>query len=197
VWLRDWRFEGKDPGLSLFTLANAKLPDIGICGDVFEIGAVDTDFLERVYELMCPCGRKMGMDWRITPRQFVSRGDVRVDPIPRADVFIGISSIEHIGLGHYEHDPVDPYGDIKVVQRIRENLKLGGFFYFDVPYAPEGYYQLGTKCRVYDDRALSERFGEHEVLGYTRPSAKEWIEKPVKNCDEGRPFYYVACLIRA
>lgn len=189
MFLPNWRYDGSDPGLRLFTLANEKLPSLGWPYDVFEIGCADTDFTDRVRAVAkdVPVG---GLDWRTT------KEDVMTAALSTTDVFVAISTIEHVGLGHYDMDPIDPYGDIKTVQRLREWLTEDGFLYFDVPYAPEGYYVDGTKCRVYDDQALTERFGPHEVLGYTLPSVNGWIEKPTRNCAAPKPYYYVALLVR-
>lgn len=187
MFLPHWSYHGADPGLKLFTLANPKLPASTACPFVFEIGCADTDFMARV----AGCGALVaGIDWR------KGQQDVMTATLPQADVFASLSAIEHIGLGHYEKDPIDPYGDIKTVQRVRDHLRPGGFFYFDVPYAPEGYWQKGTKCRIYDDRALRERFGPHEVLGYTTASVDGWIDKPTTNAADHRPYYYVALLVK-
>lgn len=185
MFLPMWVYDGSDPGLRLFTLANAKLPSWA--GPLFEIGCADTDFLARA---------KAAGAWLVNGGDWRHGWNALVDELPDDSAFVALSTIEHIGLGHYSHDPLDPYGDIKVVQRVRERLPNGGFFYFDVPYAPEGYTVIGTKCRVYDDQALRERFGPHEVLGYTLPSVRGWIEKPARNCEGPVPYYYVACLIR-
>lgn len=195
MFLPNWSYDGPDPGLRLFTLANPKLPAVGDDAEVFEIGSADTDWLARVDG--CSAHVVRGIDWRKTGRLDVIRGDVMTANLPIGlDAVVSLSTIEHVGLGHYENDPVDVYGDIKTVQRVRDHLNAGGFFYFDVPYAPEGYFVKGTKCRVYDDQALQERFGPHEVLGYTLPSVNGWIEKPTRNCDGPKPYYYVALLVR-
>lgn len=193
MFLAAWSYDGDDPGLRVFSACNPKLPEGGV--RVYEIGASDTDWLERV--VACdPSKNVRGVDWRLQKgRPLVDQADVLTMALPVADVFVGISSLEHVGLGHYEMDPIDPYGDIKAVQRLRDALAPGGFLYFDVPYAPEGYWQKGTKCRIYDDRSLTERFGPHDIVGYFNPSGCE-IDKPVKNCSGDRPYWYVALLIR-
>ena len=195
MFLPAWTYDGRDPGLRLFTLANEKLPEAE--GEWFwEIGCCDTDFMERVRRVR-PSARITGIDWR--QRAGAQQADILTASIPSGtsyDAVIALSTVEHIGLGHYDRDPIDPYGDIKAVQRVREYIHRNGFFYFDVPYAPEGYFVKGTKCRVYDDQALKERFGPHKVLGYTLPSVDGWIEKPTVNCQQPKPYYYVALLIR-
>lgn len=192
----NWTYDGDDPGLKLFTLANAKLPELPQSRPfLYEIGASDTDWIERTRKLQ-PSWFVGGVDWRHLQRGGVDCGDVLTMPLPYASAFIGISSIEHIGLGHYDGDPQDYYGDIKAIQRLRDHLIRDGLIYLDVPYAPEGYWVKGTKCRVYDDRSLQERFGPHTVLGYTTPAVEGWIDKPARNfTDEHLPFFYAAVLI--
>jgi len=195
MFLKDWRYDGTDPGLKLFTLANPLLPEIE-WPSILEIGCCDTDFMELVGK--CAIGYVDGMDWcaRKRPHSNALRGDVMTVGLGKYEAFISLSTIEDIGLGRYDHDPIDTYGDIKTVQRLREHLDCGGFLYFDVPYAPEGYFLLnGNKCRVYDDTALRERFGPHQVLGYTTHAVDGWIDKPTKNQPGDRPYYYVAILI--
>ena len=44
-----------------------------------------------------------------------------------------ISSFEHDGLGRYG-DPIDPEGDLKAMQNVRENvLEVGGLLFLTVP----------------------------------------------------------------
>lgn len=191
MFLPNWSYDGADPGLRLFTLANPKLPSVSPLAEVLEVGAADTDFVERVNLTGMSA---WGIDWRETKRPRVYRDNIMTRDFHCVDVAIGISSIEHIGLGHYDNDPVDPYGDIKTIQRLRDHVT--DFIYFDVPYAPEGYWVKGTKCRIYDDQSLKERFGPHEVLGYTTGSVDGWIEKPTTNATGPRPYYYVALLVR-
>lgn len=205
MFLPNWSYDGPDPGLRLFTLANQQLPAVHSHPFVYEIGACDTDWLERAASCL-PQATMRGLDWRDTPRKCVEQGNILDAAIMVADAYVSISAIEHVGLGHYQRDPVDPYGDIKAMQRVRDAMgcwslidtavRPAPFFYFDVPYAPEGYFVKGTKCRVYDDQALQERFGPHKVLGYTLPSVNGWIEKPTRNCDGPKPYYYVALLVR-
>ena len=194
----DWAYSGDDPGLKLFTLANPHLPSLeGYRPFLYEIGCADTNWIERVRALQ-PTWFVGGMDWRPQPsKRNVDCGDVLTAALPKVSGFLGISSIEHIGLGHYDNDPVNEHGDITTMQRLRDHLIPGGFIYLDVPYAPEGYWVKGSKCRIYDDRSLRERLGPHDVIGYTTPDVEGWITKPTTNhTDTYRPFYYVAVLVR-
>jgi hypothetical protein len=52
------------------------------------------------------------------------------------------SSIEHSGLGRYG-DPIDPFGDVKEVQKIRCILKPGGLFFLGVPVGAD---EVGYNC---------------------------------------------------
>ena len=177
---------------------------------MLEIGYRDTNWAERC-KLADPSLTVVGIDWRGRtthpqsrakdrengPGLTLEQGDVLVwEPGQTFDVMVSLSAIEHIGLGHYKQDPIDADGDVKTIRRVRRWLKPGGWAYFDVPYTPEGYQLLGTKCRCYDDAALVERFGDVQVLGYTTPSVDGWIPKPVRNLQGSRPYYYVALLVR-
>ena len=202
MFLKDWTYTLSDPGLRLFTLANPLLPEPPPTIEVFELGCCDTDFLERA-ALCHPRLYADGLDWRArrTPHPGCHRGDIlthRFGPYDDRvyDAIISLSTIEHVGLGRYEDDPKDIYGDIKAVQRLKDRLRQGGFLYFDVPYTPEGYCLLDTnKCRCYDDDSLKDRFGPHDVLGYTNGNVDGWVEKPAKNHEGIRPYWYVALLI--
>jgi len=199
MFLKDWRYDGNDPGLKLFTLANPLLPGMDdYIGSVLEVGCRDTDFMERVDALG---GSVNGIDWceRSPTHKYARKANILTVEHHsdfNYDAIIALSTIEHIGLGRYDHDPIDVYGDIKAVQRLRDMID-SGFIYFDVPYAPEGYHLLGkNKCRVYDDQSLIERFGPHTVLGYTSPLVEGWEPKPTMNYPDTRhPFWYVAILI--
>tara|TARA_X000001388_G_C2230833_1_gene123117 strand:+ start:108 stop:1076 length:969 start_codon:yes stop_codon:yes gene_type:complete len=48
------------------------------------------------------------------------------------DAGISISSFEHDGLGKYG-DPLDPWGDIKAMKRMKDTIKKGGILYLAVP----------------------------------------------------------------
>jgi SAM-dependent methyltransferase len=197
MFLKDWTYTLSDPGLKLFTLANAKLRHWSDEPNILEVGCCDTDFMERAQQAGA---RVEGIDWRPRQKPHVDAREANVLTVEHHsdfnyDAIVSLSTIEHIGLGRYG-DPVDEYGDIKAVQRLRDWLRDDGFFYFDVPYTPEGYGLLDVnKCRCYDDASLLERFGPHEVLGYANPNVDGWVEKPEKNHEGLRPYWYVALLI--
>jgi len=62
------------------------------------------------------------------------------------DFIVSFSSIEHSGLGRYG-DPLDAWGDVKEVQKIRCLLKPGGILYLGLPVGVD---KLGINChRIY------------------------------------------------
>lgn len=125
---------------------------------VLEIGCAEDDWQTPMLQLR-PDLKITGIDWRACERPGLTyRGDVLTMDFPDEsfDVVIGVSSIEHIGLGHYDHDPSDADGDVKTMQRVARWLKPGGWAYLDVPYGPS-YHVHGTSHRVYDESAARAR----------------------------------------
>ena len=203
MFLPNWTYTLTDPGLKVFTLANPLLPSIPDGGSVLEIGSCDTDFVGLVSKEN-PTLTVTGIDQRDDnikhrDRTKIVQADVMTHEFaPESfDAICSLSAIEHIGLGRYK-DPLDPDGDIKTLNKVREWLKPGGWCYFDVPYTPEGYFLYNTnKCRCYDDRALLERFGPHEVLGVANVTNTAF-QQPIPTANQGgvRPWWYIALLVR-
>lgn len=205
----NWKYPATDdPGLRLFTLAlDASSLDIPTGAKVLEIGCAEADWMgpalraDRTLQLT-------GIDWRkchgsLTNVATIIKGDVLTQKFePESfDVIVSLSAIEHIGLGHYEHDPVDPDGDTKAMARAWQWLKTGGRMYLDVPYTPEGYQVLGragTEARTYNSAAVLNRLlrkpWTRQWCGYAPSSVKALLPaRPVTNpTDTGRPYYYVA-----
>jgi len=103
-----------------------------------------------------------GIDWRACdprPQTTIIRGDVLRHDWPEHvfDAVVGISSIEHIGLGHYDGDPLDVDGDRHCMERVAMWLTPGGVMYLDVPFHPDHYSVEGTSHRCYDHAALRGR----------------------------------------
>jgi SAM-dependent methyltransferase len=162
------------------TIADAWPQDCGdVCGNVFgeslramrppikpdanvlEIGCAEFDWLSLAGKAW-PEMVFTGIDWRAR-NDFVNwttriHGDVLTEHFePNSfDWIVAISTIEHIGLGHYQRDPLDTDGDTKAMARAFEWLKPGGWMYLDVPYGDK-YEVRGTKCRVYDWPAILKR----------------------------------------
>lgn len=125
---------------------------------VLEIGCAESDWMTPMLSLR-PDLQITGIDWRDCERPgALVRGDVLTHEWPNwaFDAAVGISSIEHIGLGHYDHDPLDVNGDRHCMERVAQWLTPGGVFYADVPYGRK-YEVVGTGHRIYDDAALASR----------------------------------------
>ena len=146
---------------------------VSMFGAVYATGALVFPQGARVLEVGCAEGdwqtpmlaarpdlRITGIDWRdVEPRPGACvRGDVLTHDWPKAsfDVMVGISSIEHIGLGHYDDDPLDEDGDRHCMERVARWLAPGGWAYLDVPYA-DAYSVEGTSHRVYNRAAFLDR----------------------------------------
>lgn len=152
---------GGDCCLSIWATAYASGVPVFVEGArVLEIGCAEADWITPMLDIR-PDLQITGIDWRGVnrpPGTFV-QGDVLThDFEPESfDAIVGVSSIEHIGLGHYDHDPLDEDGDVHCMARARRWLKPGGWVYLDVPFDPAGYYLEGTSHRVYDEAALARR----------------------------------------
>lgn len=125
---------------------------------VLEIGCAEDDWMTPMLAQR-PDLNILGIDWRACDRPGrVIQADVLTHDFPPEsfDAILGISSIEHIGLGHYDADPLDVDGDRHCMQRAARWLKPGGFVYLDVPHA-DAFHVHGTEYRAYDDDAAVTR----------------------------------------
>ena len=191
-------FREDDPCLSLFGSVWATgVVDWPQGAHVLEIGCAESDWMTPMLALR-PDLQITGIDWQDpgTRPGAVVRGDVlTVDwPDGTFDAAVGVSSIEHIGLGHYDHDPVDADGDTRCMERVARWLKPGGVLYADVPYG-RGFKVDRTSHRVYDDAALASRLmvsGLRErCRWYGSDYARELRSTPEWNA---RGLLYVALL---
>lgn len=127
---------------------------------------------------------------RDVPRWHIIREDIcRLDAAGAYDAAVSISTLEHIGLGHYG-DPVQPDGDRRAVERIAAALKPGGHLYVTTPFAERAGI---TWQRFYDMdslRGLFEDFSGIHVQVYffdkwrwrTRPlGSPEKAKNPTRN----------------
>ena len=146
---------------------------------VLEVGCSEADWMTPMLAER-PDLQLTGIDWRRCPRPgTVIHGDVLSHDFPLAsfDAVVGISSFEHIGLGHYSGDPLNEDGDVQCLRRVAAWLKPGGWVYGDVPYGP-AYHVHGTEYRAYDEAALQARLvGDLTVVGrwywdQSRPSLR-------------------------
>jgi SAM-dependent methyltransferase len=168
-------------------------PSIPLDANVLEIGCAEFDWLSVAHKAW-PGMALLGIDWRHDKQPTGKCGFWRFHgnaltmdlPPEEFDWIVAVSSIEHIGLGHYG-DPVDPEGDTKAMQRAWEWLKPGGWMYLDVPFA-DTYRVLGTKCRIYDTKAIVSRL-----------CAGPWELRRCDDFPEPRtdlPFNYAAIWLR-
>lgn len=187
-------------------------PDVPSKSNVLEIGCAEFDWLKLAARFW-PEMSFTGVDWREGetktrsdaghPHCIAMHGNVLEPDLFQPETFdliVSVSAIEHMGLGHYSADPVDPDGDTKAMANAFRWLKPGGWLLFDVPYDPHNYEVCGTSHRVYNDDALFLRLWVEPLTqakctarwAYTvyAPSndTKKLVDKPTKS--DG-PFYYV------
>ncbi len=201
-----WRYDGHDACAEFFDhCLRAANPDIPEAAHVLEIGCAEFNWLTPAARCW-PDMAFIGIDWRAKDRPERRIARVKAD-VRDADVFppasfhwiVSISAIEHIGLGHYARDPLDPDGDIAAITNAWRWLKPGGWLTFDVPYDPTGYRVQHTECRVYDDAAIWTRLWQtplaaaktsarwHGTRYCTADDTTTLIEKPTTPC---KPFHY-------
>uniref|UniRef100_A0A915CKX4 DUF268 domain-containing protein n=1 Tax=Ditylenchus dipsaci TaxID=166011 RepID=A0A915CKX4_9BILA len=79
----------------------------------------------------------------------------------KLDFVASFSSIEHSGLGRYG-DPIDPFGDVKEMQKIRCLLKPGSLFFLALPFGTDA---IGFNCHRYYGRIrLAFMFAGFELV---------------------------------
>lgn len=191
---------GDSCGQFFGTAMRAAQPDLKPDARVLEIGCCEYDWLKTAL-VTWPEMTFTGIDWRRYKRASeatVIQGDVmRQEFAPGSfDWIVSISTIEHIGLGHYEKDPVQVAGDAAALDRCWEWLAPGGWLYFDVPYNPGRYQVVGTSHRIYDDAAIESRLRhEHPWREHWRGVAgKDDTHTLVASPTErrgGEDFYYI------
>lgn len=141
-------------------------PPIAPTARALEIGCCEFDFLKTATAVW-PEMAWTGIDWRQYGKgrptsATVIKGDVMRQEFPAGafDWIVSISAIEHIGLGHYSHDPKHEDGDCVALERCWQWLAPGGYLYFDVPYNPARYEVVRTSHRIYDDAAIEQRLAQ-------------------------------------
>lgn len=155
--------DAKDPGIRLFAEAlKASGMEFRPNDTVLEIGCCEANWIQPALKAD-PTLKIVGVDWRAIPVQdggIRIRGDARNPELfcpSQFDWIVSLSAIEHMGLGHYDKDPVDLDGDTVVMQNVVTWVKEGGGVYLDVPYSANGYQVVGTHHRIYDDAAIQRR----------------------------------------
>jgi len=206
-----WTYPGGDSCADFFTACFREADiDLPPTAHVLEVGCGEFDWLTPA-AASWPEMTFDGIDWRCKkphPHPHVTRKQGNVldaDSYPpnTFDWVVSISAIEHIGLGHYAHDPLDSEGDTHALANIWRWLKPGGWLLFDVPYDPSGSRKQGTEYRVYDQAAMGQRLFAASVqqaqvdarwlrTWYCHASAcTELLPPPVKPV---QPFHYCGVL---
>lgn len=196
-----WPEKTQDSCADFFgTALRAAQPPIPANARVLEIGCAEYDWLTPAAKAW-PEMAFTGIDWRTRKKAehaVVIQGDVRTQTFAPAtfDWIVSISAIEHIGLGHYGHDPLDTDGDRVTLAKCWDWLVPGGWLYFDVPYNPGRYQVVGTSHRIYDQvtcdtrlrqgRAWHERWSGIVENGDTRTLLSVTPQKR-----GGEDFYYI------
>lgn len=186
--------------------ASMRASGMRVRGNVLEIGSAEFNWLRMARRELSEV-TLTGIDWRGSdpfPGDTVIKGDVLTHDFPKGsfDTVVALSTIEHIGLGHYKNDPKDEHGDTKTMNRVWSWLKPGGWLYFDVPWNPgEAYQVVGTKFRCYDD-------AQHEARLKQMPWTESWrgifarerprvqlVSNPTTPLNPlHKQFYFLACV---
>ena len=162
VFRMGWQNPGPDAGLQLFHQSYKVAGfDFMPFDTVLEIGGMECAWA-HLAQLADPTLHIIDVDWRNGARAgrvLRVKADIRTMGFaPETfDWVVGISSIEHLGLGYYNQDPVDADGDGVTLHQVARWLKPGGSVYLDVPWHPSEYSVRGQSCRVYTDDALRAR----------------------------------------
>lgn len=133
-------------------LGRGRILDVGSVGSIlpfklaclgYEVYSID---VQELLQLKIVC----------LPNLKFIRGDIRHTNFPNNffDRVIAVSTIEHIGLGHYG-DMFDEKGDKQAVKEITRILKPNGKLLATVPY---GKYAVTLGERIYDALALKRTF---------------------------------------
>lgn len=103
------------------------------------------------------------------------RDDITNTPFPNEyfDVVLALSSIEHVGLGHYG-DPMHGQGDFRAIKEIYRVLKKGGTLIMSVPI---GLTATKTWERIYDDESLKQLLADFTIerMAYWIKKNEQWV----------------------
>ena len=94
------------------------------------------------------------------------------------DAIITFSSIEHSGLGRYG-DPLDPNGDIKLMEIIHNNLKEDGILIWGAPVGKDAL--IWNAHRIYGEIRLPLIFEKFQELDWYGISKEILLNQPLQN----------------
>jgi SAM-dependent methyltransferase len=116
------------------------------------------------------------------------------------DAVTAISTIEHVGLGHYK-DPEYPRGDMKAVDEIHRVLRKKGKLIVSVPLGPRA---VQTWERIYDERSLRHLFRKFRIesIDCFIKEGEQWLSATMEDVKKlnldtksrGRPFPLWPCI---
>ena len=94
------------------------------------------------------------------------------------DAIVTYSSIEHSGLGRYG-DPLDPFGDIKTMKVIHNNLKKDGILVWGAPVGKDAF--TWNAHRVYGELRLPLMFENFQELEWINTTKAQCFSAPLQN----------------
>jgi SAM-dependent methyltransferase len=121
-------------------------------------------------------------DYRLYhPNLHFLRDDIVNTPFPNEyfDAAIAISTIEHVGLGHYG-DPVYGHGDIKAVDEIHRVLRRKGKLIMSAPLGPRA---MQTWERIYDEESLRNLLRKFRIerIDCFIKRAEQWLSATMED----------------
>lgn len=155
-------------------IVNERIFEKGFC--FMQIGKF-TDGIKKILDVGC-CWSSLPVElaslgfnvWGIDPNNYFLchpkftfiKGNVCATPFSDGffDLVTAISTVEHIGLGHYK-EPTAVDGDFKAVTEIHRILKPKGLFILTVPY---GKSMVTPVFRVYDETRLNNLIQNFQII---------------------------------
>ena len=199
-----WAYTGGDSCCDFFThiLRGADL-DLPERAPVLEVGCAELDWLSIAMKSW-PQIHLTGIDWRGHRKPPVGatvvKGDAMIThtfPEAAFELIVSISALEHVGLGHYSHDPKAEDGDSRALRNIWTWLKPGGWLLFDVPWnaGPNAYEVVGTSHRIYDDATVESRLAQglpwqRHWTGAAHMKRSSVLLTETPRLEGGERFYY-------
>lgn len=196
-----WAYQGADPCIVVFEEAlKAWRFDLPEGARVLELGCCESEWAKTLIAAR-PDVQMTGIDVRDCPDYpgvFIQ--DDAAEHLwsqfeGRFDAIVGISSIEHFGLGWYEYkDPENEHGDTDALTNALHVLNIGGLIYYDVPWTTGRNFQT-AHWRCYSDVTLPMRLIPPGCVERARGWAKNEREREftqIRPMAPHDPFYFTA-----